>query len=222
MISGIFFDFGETLVHCRPALETWMKTLNRLGCDVELSDLSRTLEEADVRYKKEIDRFLGRMAEFWDAYDRFVLVRLGIIDHDRQKRREVARVFREELCGTFPDTIEALDALSNQGLKLGIISNNTDDLLDYLNSLDLTEYFDSVTYSQEAGARKPDPRIFQVALTRLGLQPSEAAHVGDRYEQDVVGARAARLNPILLDRENLQREVDCLRITDLREIQRMI
>jgi FMN phosphatase YigB (HAD superfamily) len=58
-------------------------------------------------------------------------------------------------------------------------------------------YFDSVTYTQEAGANKPDPTIFQLALKRAGCSPNEAVHVGDSYEKDVLGARRIGIMPIL-------------------------
>ena len=49
------------------------------------------------------------------------------------------------------------------------------------------------------GVEKPDPRIFQIALERAGLEPSEAAYVGDLYSIDVLGARAAGLHAVLMD-----------------------
>jgi putative hydrolase of the HAD superfamily len=49
------------------------------------------------------------------------------------------------------------------------------------------------------GVEKPDPRVFGMALSRLGVSPSEALYVGDIYEVDVVGARRAGMDVILLD-----------------------
>jgi HAD superfamily hydrolase (TIGR01509 family) len=108
--------------------------------------------------------------------------------------------------------------LKGQGYGLGIISNNNDDLRKQLIMLELSGYFDSVTYSQEAGANKPDPTIFQLALKRAGCSPNEAVHVGDSYEKDVLGARRIGIMPILVDRDDHHSEADCLRIRDLREV----
>jgi len=53
--------------------------------------------------------------------------------------------------------------------------------------------------STEVGVEKPDPRIFQIALDRMGVSAADALYVGDLYEVDVVGARAAGLDVVLLD-----------------------
>ena len=53
--------------------------------------------------------------------------------------------------------------------------------------------------SQLVGVEKPDPRIFAIALERLGLAPADGLYVGDIYEVDVIGARRAGLDVILLD-----------------------
>ena len=48
--------------------------------------------------------------------------------------------------------------------------------------------------------RKPDPRIFHLALEKAGVRPEEAMHVGDLPEEDAEGARRAGVRPILIDR----------------------
>ena len=63
----------------------------------------------------------------------------------------------------------------------------------------IRDAFELVIDSQLVGVEKPDPRIFAIALERLGLPPAAALYVGDIYEVDVVGARRAGLDVILLD-----------------------
>jgi len=55
--------------------------------------------------------------------------------------------------------------------------------------------------SAEAGARKPDPAIFEAALALAGCSAPEAVHVGDTREEDVEGAEAAGIRALLLDRK---------------------
>jgi len=62
----------------------------------------------------------------------------------------------------------------------------------------LADYFEFVVDSAELGVEKPDPRIFHAATGRLELPPAACAYVGDIYEIDVLGARAAGLTPILI------------------------
>jgi putative hydrolase of the HAD superfamily len=63
----------------------------------------------------------------------------------------------------------------------------------------LADFFKTVVISGEVGIKKPDPRIFRIALERTGLQPEEVVYVGDTQE-DVVGAKAAEIKPILIAR----------------------
>jgi putative hydrolase of the HAD superfamily len=65
---------------------------------------------------------------------------------------------------------------------------------------------------------KPDPRIFTIALDRSGSEPSTTIHVGDLYQIDVVGARAAGIRGILLDEGGLYEGVDCPRVGSLGEL----
>lgn len=101
----------------------------------------------------------------------------------------------------FPETIEVLDALRARGHRLAVVSNWDVSLLEVLDRTGLAARFDAVAISALLGASKPDPLPFTTALRELGAQPRDAIHVGDTYGEDVVGARAAGVRPILLDRE---------------------
>ncbi|NJL86763.1 MAG: HAD-IA family hydrolase [Leptolyngbyaceae cyanobacterium SM1_1_3] len=100
----------------------------------------------------------------------------------------------------YPETLQTLVSWQAQGIDLGVISNFDSRLYAVLQALDLSVYFKTVTISTEAGAAKPDPLIFATALQKHGCQAAEAWHIGDSYEQDYEGARAAGLKGILLQR----------------------
>jgi putative hydrolase of the HAD superfamily len=65
--------------------------------------------------------------------------------------------------------------------------------------------------SAVAGARKPDPAIFEPALELAGCAPEEALHVGDTREEDVAGARAAGIRPLLIDRGGADGDISSLK-----------
>jgi putative hydrolase of the HAD superfamily len=65
------------------------------------------------------------------------------------------------------------------------------------------------------GVEKPDPRFFEIALTRSGARAETTMHVGDLYHVDVVGARRAGLKAILLDAAGLYEGHDCERVSTL-------
>ena len=80
-------------------------------------------------------------------------------------------------------------------------------------------YLDFIVTSTEAGADKPNPAIFRLALERAGVNSTEAVHVGDQYHLDIIGARGVGINTILLDRFDFYPDVnDCPRIHSLTEL----
>jgi putative hydrolase of the HAD superfamily len=101
----------------------------------------------------------------------------------------------------YPDASPALAGLRELGLKLIVVSNWDVSLETVLERCGLAPLLDDVVSSAAAGARKPDPAIFEVALELAGCQPGEAVHVGDTPEEDVEGARAAGIRALLIDRE---------------------
>ena len=69
-----------------------------------------------------------------------------------------------------------------------------------MDGLGLSELLDAVVSSADVGLHKPDPRIFELACERLGVAPSDAAHVGDHQYADIIGAEAVGMVPVLIDR----------------------
>lgn len=101
----------------------------------------------------------------------------------------------------FDDAAPALRDLRERGLRLVVVSNWDCSLRDVLDGAGLLELVDEAVPSAEAGAAKPDPRVFESGLRAAGCAPDEAVHVGDSEENDVAGARAAGIRPVLLRRE---------------------
>jgi putative hydrolase of the HAD superfamily len=116
----------------------------------------------------------------------------------------------------FADAEPALAALRARGLQLAIVSNFDGRLTRICEGLGIVGYFDAIVMSGRAGAAKPDPRIFTVALTRLGVGADEALHVGDSDTEDIRGARAAGLRAIQINRAALRDSSDC--VSDLRDL----
>jgi putative hydrolase of the HAD superfamily len=100
----------------------------------------------------------------------------------------------------FTDAAPALAALRAAGLRLAIVSNWDCSLRGILGELGLAGAVDAIIVSAEAGVPKPDAAIFLAALDELRRGPAEAVFVGDSLETDVLGARAAGLRGLLLER----------------------
>lgn len=93
-----------------------------------------------------------------------------------------------------------LERFRSAGYRLGAVSNTTTSaaMLDaYLQTMGLRPLFEAVVYSCEVGVRKPGVQIYCEALSRMGVEPTEALFVGDRVREDVLGPRAAGIRAAL-------------------------
>jgi putative hydrolase of the HAD superfamily len=102
---------------------------------------------------------------------------------------------------TVPGARELLDAIAADGITIGIVTNNVRVEQELkLRRCALESLSGGLVTSEEVGAQKPDPRIFAVALERLGMQAAEAVMVGDAWGTDIEGALRAGIRPVWLNR----------------------
>lgn len=118
----------------------------------------------------------------------------------------------------YPETRATLDTLRDRGYRLGVISNFDMRLFGLLDGLGIAGHFDPIVASSRAGAAKPDPAIFRHALTKCGANAEQAVHIGDTYELDVLGARAAGVAAIFIDRVGRATPPDCPVVHSLDEV----
>jgi len=85
--------------------------------------------------------------------------------------------------------MEMLRELKTRGYRLGVISNWDNRLLGLLDGLAISPWMESVVISSQVGFEKPDPRIFQAALSQFRLEPRQMLHVGDSDYHDIEPAR---------------------------------
>jgi FMN phosphatase YigB (HAD superfamily) len=84
-----------------------------------------------------------------------------------------------------------------------IVSNNLlEEQQEKLRQCGLEQYVDLLVVSSEAGVSKPDPRIFEIALARAGVGAGDAVMVGDSWENDIKGARAAGVRAVWFNRND--------------------
>jgi putative hydrolase of the HAD superfamily len=157
---------------------------------------------------------------WWRNLVRAVFDGLGPFPRFEEFFVEVFERFRgREFWNVYDDVAPALTELKRRGLKLGVISNFDSRLYDVLRACSLDHFFDSVHVSTRVGAAKPDPAIFQAALSYHEVEARLAWHVGDSLREDFEGAMAAGVNAVLLDRDNRFAEsAPAPRITCLSEL----
>jgi putative hydrolase of the HAD superfamily len=124
--------------------------------------------------------------------------------------------------------VEVLAKLEERGLRMAVICNTGrtpgNVLRIILERLNLARFLSVQTFSDEVGIRKPRPEIFERALSDLGVKPSEALHVGDTLESDVVGARAIGMRAVHLRHPRVcdTRPIDSETIHSLPELLELI
>ena len=92
---------------------------------------------------------------------------------------------------------EFLQRLHADGIRIGICTDMTVHIQHRkLRALGIAEYIDYITTSEEAGREKPDPVIFEVALSKMNVKPEEVVYVGDSLRKDVKGPAAIGMTPI--------------------------
>ncbi|HUN91118.1 MAG TPA: HAD-IA family hydrolase [Burkholderiaceae bacterium] len=128
---------------------------------------------------------------------------------DVARAADMAEAFREAY-GRHERLVPGVDALLPRlrrfGVRLGIVSNNTLATQEAkLSRLGIDAHFEELIVSAEHGISKPDPRLFDVALRRIGISAADSVHVGDRWDLDVVGARSAGVAPVWFNRFGLGR-----------------
>ncbi|MBI3782007.1 MAG: HAD family hydrolase [Deltaproteobacteria bacterium] len=114
-----------------------------------------------------------------------------------------------------PETPRVLSELRDRGFKLGVVSNSDGRVAQSLATSGIADSFAVIVDSHVVGVEKPKPRIFEIALAGCGSSPVESVYIGDIYEIDVRGARAAGLHPVLLDPLDHYTDADCLRLRSL-------
>lgn len=102
---------------------------------------------------------------------------------------------------TFPYAKEILTQLKNR-YKLGPLSNtesrSSETVCDELREAELDGFFDVIVTACDAGIRKPNPRIFEIVLEKLGVKPDEAVMVGDIISTDIFGGNRIGMRTVLL------------------------
>ena len=118
---------------------------------------------------------------------------------------EIARKFRvlsREKLRLFPCIFEILDGLRERGAGVYLVSNAQACFTrDELDELGLTEHFDGILISSEAGVKKPHTAIFDVAAKRFGIELENCVYVGNDLHDDVLGASGAGLKTVYIETE---------------------
>ena len=221
-VSHVFFDAGGTLLAPSPGpAEIFRQALARKGHVVEREVISKALRSPDLIVTLIRPLTASLEPEFFRSVNARLLEHLGLRADDAALDEIHAAFERDVVYHSFPEAIHTLRGLKAAGYRTGVISNFSHRLPLVLKEAGLVPYLDTVTYSSEAGAEKPHPKIFRSALARAGAAPERVLMVGDSYEADYLGARNAGLHALLLCRDPNRRN-PCPSIHSLEELPPML
>lgn len=207
-LRALTLDVGHTLLFPEPSVgHIYSRVAARHGVDIEPEDAGTRFAECWKRTQATHTGLIygtshEEALDFWlrvmDAC--FTDCAVGA-DTILKIRDDLYWVFAKACVWRLHRSFDALlDACARWGVRVAFLSNWDLRLRDLLEDMGLAERVDAVVISAEHGLEKPDPKIFEKALAELGVDSSEALHVGDTWRDDIaaaaaVGMRAAWFNP---------------------------
>ncbi len=193
------------------AMKPAVVTIDAYGTLIELHDpvprlraalvargVARSEEEVRRAFEAEVSYYVPRSHEGRDEATLALLRRdcAGVFLEAAGARLDpgsFAEAFVSALVFTeLPGAVDACRSLAAAGVRLAVVSNWDVGLHEHLAAVGLDALVDTVVTSAEAGAPKPEPAVFELALARLGAHAADAVHVGDSAA-DAEGAHAAGL-----------------------------
>lgn len=218
VLEAILFDAGNTL------LELDYPFISERFKRVGISRTSEEVREAEIRARVRMDPFLAEQqateaSRVFRRYMEMVTEGLGLpwngaveeVFGDLCRANSERGLWRRAA----PGAADTLATLRGKGIILGVVSNSDGRIADHLEAAGLVGFLQVIVDSGMVGVEKPDPRIFRMALREAGVEASRAVYVGDYYSVDVLGARRAGLEALLLDPLGVWPDLDCPKVKDL-------
>ena len=217
-IEAVFWDIGGVILQMDSAGEGLRAFIETLVAEYETSLAPAEALECwgDTYHSYHRERNGTEHQPAYKGYRRAVDAILDV-DADTVEWRELFdRIYYEHLRPN-PDAVETIERLADESIHQGVLSDIDDeDGERILRSFGVFEHFDAYTSSGAVGQLKPDPAMFETALSKAGVAPEAAVMVGDEYEADMEGGNRAGLWTVGHCAEDGS-AVDC-HVTDLRTI----
>lgn len=207
-MKHLFFDLDRTL---------WdFETNSKKALQILFSEMK--LNDHIEHFNHFHHTYIRINAELWKLYGKGKLDKAGLRDSRFKKALEHHNIFDEDLAGRlsngyidlspqqtslFPNTLETLGDLKALGYKMHIITNGFAEVqYTKLEKSGLTPFFDVIVCSEAVGFNKPDPRVFEYAMSQAQTRASESIMIGDDREVDILGAIQSGMRAVLFDPED--------------------
>jgi HAD superfamily hydrolase (TIGR01549 family) len=232
-IKTIIFDLDGTLRHNIPSADDFQyKYAQQLGVNESPGKQLKGARWAHFYWAQssdfyaDIEQFGGMNDGFWNNYAYRYLLSLTVpvkqaVDLAPKLFEHMQMAFNP-IDHVYPCVPETLQAVKDAGYFLGLVSNRSTPCQEQCEALGLLRYFDFAYVAAEVDAWKPDPRIFDRALEISDALPEETLYIGDNYYADILGAKNAGIQPVLLDPKSIFPEANCTVIRTIRDLGAML
>lgn len=210
-IKTVFFDAGHTLLHAQPSVaEIYAAEARAMGASVTAAEVDALWPGIWREFTREYAAAHSGVAseaqdrEMWhEILTRLVvaLPALKAVDFEVWFDRLYTMFGRGDVWRLYDDSLHTIQALRRAGVRVGVVSNWDRRLRRIAADLGLDGHIEHYVISAEVGSRKPDTKIFAHAMELMGAKAESTLHVGDLYDEDVVGARRAGIAAVLIDRK---------------------
>lgn len=199
--DAVLFDAGNTLVFVDGRRVHTI--LSEHGADIDPDGFAALEREARIRLSQAMgEQATGDDQQVWRDYFLTLIAGSGVPTERMSETGEAIRrshQARHMWTSVREGTATAIATLRQRGYRTAVVSNADGRVEALLQDRGLTEHMEFVIDSEVVGVKKPDRRIFDLAVERLDLPAERVLYVGDLYAVDVLGARAAGLDALLLD-----------------------
>jgi len=223
-ITDIFFDLDHTLWDFeRNSALAFETVLAKHNIGVGLPEFLRHYVPLNLEYwekyrKEEVTQAELRYGRLKDTFDR---LEYAVDDTLIDKLSDDYIFHLPQHNHLFDGTLEILDYLSGK-YRLHIITNGFHDVqYKKINNSNIGHYFTTVTNSEMAGVKKPNPLIFAYALERANVQKENCVMIGDCIEADVRGAISFGIDAILFS-ENPGQAVGIKQVSRLQDLKKYL
>ncbi|MFC4551221.1 MULTISPECIES: HAD family hydrolase [Halorussus] len=195
---AVFWDIGGVILNAdsvrRAHREFVRRVVEEHAPETPVADALETWRAAVGDYFREREGTEFRDARM--AYHRAVAEVVGAEIVESEWRPLFEAVSAETLEPN-PGAVETVERLAETDLHVGVVSDvDAAEGRRILETFGIDSAFDSITTSEEVGRTKPDPAMFEAALSAAGVPAADAVMIGDRYEHDVEGAAALGLTTV--------------------------
>ena len=193
-LDNTLWDIEKTMVRAEKELRLHLKSVSVNAFDIYCSETTSEIREGLLREQPDLG---SNLTEFRKLLLGEVFFRAGNSDQDSKRLANSAFnkffEFRNKVV-FFEGAIDVLKALSERYKVYALTNGNAD-----VKMIGIDKFLSGAVSSAEVGVSKPNPKIFEATLKKAGEEASSCIHIGDDYEDDIVGANNAGVASIWLN-----------------------